>query len=159
VSLAASTAKTTYTKDERVVITLALKNESASDVGISEMIDGTVSITSLMRDGVVLGPRGTVTTYEDDLGLHLQRGVMQIKGGGSIALTWMSDSDSVSGGQSLRTVQYVSGDMCPTQVYAIERPGTYDLSVIYQYPAAADASGNVFLDKTNPATVRFDISS
>src|SRR4051812_24818848 len=67
VVLSASSAKPSYARGEPVVINLNLTNATAADVVLSNMIEGTLIVEALTRNGVAVERRDSVIKFEDDL--------------------------------------------------------------------------------------------
>ena len=158
VGLRARSSMTTYARSETVALSLQLENTGTGATGISDQLAGNITIVSVQRDGVAVAPRRSPISFDEALSFVLSESIQSVAEGQSLSLSWNSEADAVFGGQAIATVRYDSSGEHEALLYPLTQPGTYRLSVVYEY-AAPDPRGGVpvFRGKTAEAVVTFTV--
>jgi len=158
VVLGLASAQPAFARNEAVRIKVILENQGAAATGLSEMLDGTLAVTSFTRDGVDVARRRSPIEYEDDLATVLERSLRSVGPGGRAVMNWKSANDRTLGGQAVRTVAFSGAAEHMATYYSVGAPGTYEIVASYAYPGPAGAFGRVFRGPTREARVKFVIT-
>lgn len=147
-----------YAAGATVRLRLTLENAGAEAIALSPIVDGTIRVVSLRRDGVDVATRETLIDFEDDLASILEFGLKTVAPGERADFDWISFNDRLLHGQTLQTVAFLPEDDHKATLYDIGAAGRYELVAVYSYPGPKGPTGNTFSGTTNEATVRFIIT-
>ncbi len=158
VTLRATPAQPSFTAGSPITIALSLVNNGGTSVALSNAIEGNVVVTSFTRDGAPVALRTTAFDPDDDLATILGQRLTPVSPGGTLSLTWSSANDVDLGGQALQSVAVQSAGNVAT-IYGVNAPGSYTLSLYYQYAGTGGGSSSpLYLGPTNVATATFTVT-
>jgi len=147
-----------YLAGETVDILITLTNETSQTLGLSNRVEGNIQVVSFQRNGVAVPVRKTAIDFFEGLGSRLSNSLVSVTAGQSLQSTWHSVLDPVQGAEALDTVQFSDSDDDGLTLYGLGSPGTYSLTIVYQYPGPTHSfPGTVYLRQTNTVTVSFRI--
>ncbi|MCB1034915.1 MAG: hypothetical protein KDD47_13895 [Acidobacteria bacterium] len=158
VRLSAATTASSYTAGTSIGIVATLTNRSGQALGLSNIEDGNLVVTSVTLGDAVVASLGSMTNYEDGFPLALSGSLVSIANGGSLSIPWSSDFVQDFGGEGLKATAYTGADIGTSTYYDLSQPGTYKVTFHYKYKGPTSSfPGTVFTGKTNSVTVTFTV--
>ncbi len=157
ITLSVSTDKSPYRAGEEIRLALRLDNTGDVTSCVSNMVEGNIRIVSLTKNGEAVSTRSAPISFIEHLSLILEKSLAALLPRESLDIPMSSRVDSGFEKQALRTVALSEGQSVAT-FYDVEAPGEYDLSLVYEYPAASSPDcADVFAGETNRAETSFTI--
>ena len=158
VKLSATPSAPSYLVGEPVAISISLHNQSAGALGLSNLVDGNIVISSFKRDSGPVSSVASATSYADGFAPTLGATLRSVGSGSTLSMAWTSDPNTSLGGEGLRATSYTGVAEGKSLFFSLVTPGTYTLTFHYQYPGpTAGFPGTVFTAKTNSVTVTFTV--
>jgi len=153
----ASADKASYIVGEEITLSLNLTNLGTADVCISERSLGSISFTSIERDGATLETRSAPSYFITSFSEILKSNLTPVAAGDTMELSLMSSFDPGLGSQALSTT--IPDDTSGIATfYNIGEPGTYTLEIVYDYAGEPSSDcTDILKAPTNTAAVTFVI--
>lgn len=158
VTLSVKTTSASYRANEPIMLEATIQNNSGDSLWFSPRWIGNIKVVSLTRDDQTVIARETTTTYEVELGYVLEESLIEIPASQSISILWGTQPEASIGGHVLEIVQLNALYPHPTLLYPMNTPGTYKLSIAYQYLGATGSNTKVYQNLTNTAEVSFEVT-
>ena len=147
----------TYRVGEPIKLQATLRNNTQGPLRFSPRWQGTITVTSLTRDGATVIAKETGTHFETELAHTLEHALAEVPAAQSISIPWGTETDGAIAGQVLQTVKSDANTPHSTLLYPINQPGSYSLTVAYRYPAGTGGHANVYQGTVQSTEVRFRV--
>lgn len=142
---------------QQIMLGVTLINQCGTMVGLSNIPDGNLQVTSVTRDGVAVSAQPVALHFDDDLATTLGLSLTPVGPGASVSFPWLSSKDQTIGGQALLTMQLSS--QVQGSAFDLSAPGSYTVSLVYQYVGPTGSfPGPVYTGTSNVASVTFTVS-
>lgn len=158
VRLTASASAASYPLGAPVTLNINLTNRSATAVGLSNILHGSIVVTSFTRNGVAVPTKPAATEYDDGFAKALSSSLQSIAVGSTLSFPWKSRWNQELNSPVLLTVAYTGDSQGVGTFFALNAPGSYSVSLYYQYTGPKGSFvGTVFTGRTNSVTVTFTV--
>jgi|SRR3989344_1350874 len=158
VSLKATLDKTEYLAGEQIELALSLNNTGEIATCVSDIAGGSISFTSITRDGGPVETRSVPADYLAPLPELLKVSLKPISPGEELLVVLSGENDPGLGARTLTTTALEDGTGIVT-FYNVEKPGQYALELVYRYvgPDSSDCQ-SVFKGPSNAVNINFTVT-
>jgi len=156
--LTAAATANTYSVGSPIGIAATLTNHSGGALGLSNIVDGNLRITSITRDGARVATVPTMTNYLNGFPAALSSSLSSVAAGGSVSIAWTSDYNQTFNGEGLLATVFNGSAIGKSTYYDLAQPGNYVITFHYKYRGPTGGfPGTVFTGKTNSVSVTFNV--
>jgi hypothetical protein len=151
----------TYRAGQPVSLRFTVTNTGAVACRASQLDDGTLTITSMTRDGSPVSPTLVAVAYEESIAGTIVDDSSTLPPGGHLDLSVVSQTTSLLAGspQSLRTVSWAPSDSTVMSLWPVNTPGTYQVSAVVGLPNLPGLPPGACRGLSGAATARFVVTS
>jgi hypothetical protein len=159
VALTATPSKAAYAQGEPVVLSIQVTNKRGSACRLDKLPAGSLTILSLLRDGVAVVPRLTSTTFIDGFSSFIQGNLVSIAPDASLTQTLTSEPDPTGAdGAALAVSTMDLFNQASVAYWSVDQPGHYTISVGYALAAPPGDGSAACLASGDPASTTFAVS-
>lgn len=160
VALTVSPSKTAYSPGDPVVLSVQVTNKRTGPCRLDKIPAGSLTILSLLRDGVAVAPRITTANFIDGFATFIQGNLVSVAPNASLTQTLASEPDPTNDDEAALQVSTMDVfNQAAVAYWPVDQPGHYSISVGYALAAPPTSGTAACLASGDGATTTFTVSA